>query len=303
MSFARNSAGAFEITDANDYYPFGMNHLKTGNAFFGVGSYKNYKYNGKELQETGMYDYGARMYMADLGRWSVIDELAENFNKYSPYNYVKNTPINGIDPDGRDVIILNDRMAVGGIEGIGEGFGHAAVIIGNEKDGWYYYSMNGTSVGDGPGRMFGNSKVPNIGTPLGKELTPAQAMALANTINKDKQHNYDRYKVIKTTKEEDEKMKKAATEAASMPKYNLFKQSCQTVVSNTYNALLSSRTNSTPQSMNYNPNHTMIPNMFFENLNFYNFMNNIYLPKKEEIKTRGTLVVGPVIDEKGNELD
>ncbi|MDQ8142904.1 hypothetical protein [Chryseobacterium sp. CFS15] len=36
-----------EITDANDYYPFGMNHLKTGNAFFG-GSYKDYKYNGKE---------------------------------------------------------------------------------------------------------------------------------------------------------------------------------------------------------------------------------------------------------------
>nr|WP_317127608.1 MULTISPECIES: RHS repeat-associated core domain-containing protein [unclassified Chryseobacterium] len=32
-------------------------------------SYKNYKYNGQELQETGMYDYGARMYMPDLGRW------------------------------------------------------------------------------------------------------------------------------------------------------------------------------------------------------------------------------------------
>ena len=34
-----------EITDANGYYPFGMNHLKTGNAFFG-GSYKAYKYDG-----------------------------------------------------------------------------------------------------------------------------------------------------------------------------------------------------------------------------------------------------------------
>ncbi|AZA64232.1 hypothetical protein [Chryseobacterium carnipullorum] len=52
VSFARNSAGALEITDANDYYPFGMNHLKTGYAYFAQGSYKNNKYNGKELQET-----------------------------------------------------------------------------------------------------------------------------------------------------------------------------------------------------------------------------------------------------------
>ncbi|KFF08936.1 hypothetical protein N6B72_10885 [Chryseobacterium soli] len=54
ISFGRNSAGVLEITDANDYDPFGMNYLKTGNAFYGQGSYKNYKYNGKELQETGM---------------------------------------------------------------------------------------------------------------------------------------------------------------------------------------------------------------------------------------------------------
>ncbi|MGS0747496.1 hypothetical protein [Halpernia sp. GG3] len=33
----------------------------------------NYKYNGKELQETGMYDYGARMYMPDIGVWGVVE--------------------------------------------------------------------------------------------------------------------------------------------------------------------------------------------------------------------------------------
>jgi RHS repeat-associated protein len=103
ISFGRNSAGALEITDANDYYPFGMNHLKTGNAFYGQGSYKNYKYNGKELQETSMYDYGARFYMPDIGRWGVVDPLAEKMTRHSPYNYAINNPIRFIDPDGRDI--------------------------------------------------------------------------------------------------------------------------------------------------------------------------------------------------------
>ncbi|MDQ8142916.1 RHS repeat-associated core domain-containing protein [Chryseobacterium sp. CFS15] len=100
VSFGKNNFGVLEITDANDYYPFGMNHLKTGNAFFG-GSYKDYKYNGKELQESGMYDYGARFYMPDIGRWGVVDPLAEIYNNSSPFNYAANNPILFIDPDGR----------------------------------------------------------------------------------------------------------------------------------------------------------------------------------------------------------
>lgn len=101
ISYARNNAGALEITDSNDYYPFGMNHLKTGNAFFERGSYKSYKFNSKELQETGLYDYGWRQYMPDIGRWNGIDQLAENYHTTSPYSYVMNNPINMFDPDGR----------------------------------------------------------------------------------------------------------------------------------------------------------------------------------------------------------
>ncbi|AZA89210.1 RHS repeat-associated core domain [Chryseobacterium nakagawai] len=112
VSFARNSTGALEITDSNDYYPFGMNHLKTGNSYFGKGSYKNYKFNNKELQETGMYDYGARMYMADIGRWGAVDALAEQMRRHSPYNYAFNNPMRFIDPDGManfDVVLKGSR--------------------------------------------------------------------------------------------------------------------------------------------------------------------------------------------------
>ncbi|GAE66949.1 RHS repeat-associated core domain-containing protein [Chryseobacterium indologenes] len=100
VSFVRNSIGAPEITGTNNYYPFGLNHIGGGNIspFF---NYHSYKFGSKELQETGMYDFGARMYMPDLGRWGVIDPMAEAMRRYSPYNYAFNNPISFIDPDGR----------------------------------------------------------------------------------------------------------------------------------------------------------------------------------------------------------
>ncbi len=88
------------VIQTDDYYPFGLafNEYQRESSLV-----NNYQYNGKEKQDElniGWSDYGARMYMSDIGRWGIIDPLAELTRRISPYVYAYNNPLRYLDPDG-----------------------------------------------------------------------------------------------------------------------------------------------------------------------------------------------------------
>jgi RHS repeat-associated protein len=82
--------------------PWGVELSGLGYQYGGI-KINPYLYNGKEANGhlgVNVYDFGARMYDPAIGRWFVVDPLAEQMRRHSPYNYAFNNPMRYIDPDG-----------------------------------------------------------------------------------------------------------------------------------------------------------------------------------------------------------
>ncbi len=90
------SGSAPVIDQEVEYYPFG--------SMFAANNLQNnlYLYNGKELNNEFFenYDYGARFYDPQIGRFTTLDPAAELGRGWSPYTYTFDNPMRFTDPDG-----------------------------------------------------------------------------------------------------------------------------------------------------------------------------------------------------------
>jgi len=89
--------GDADIIQEDHFYPYGMT---MGDLSYVSGTKNNFMYQGKEQQDElnlYWYDFGARMFDEQLGRWHVPDPMLQYS---SPYVGMGNNPASIIDPSG-----------------------------------------------------------------------------------------------------------------------------------------------------------------------------------------------------------
>jgi RHS repeat-associated protein len=139
LEIVHSKKSASEEKKRINYYPFGLQHKGYNNTISSNGNSvaQKFGYNGKELnEELGLewHDFGARNYDASLGRWMNIDPLSELKYEFTPYNYVQNSPMYRIDPDGLTDYTLNKKTgAVTEVEGTKTEDGIDRIVKTNRK--------------------------------------------------------------------------------------------------------------------------------------------------------------------------
>ena len=150
------------------HYPFWL--TKSWISWKAAGSMTNkYKFGGKELSSNDFsdgsglesYDFGARNYDPEIGRWHTVDPLAHQFPKMSPYAAMNDNPIKFTDPTGTapESIHIDPKgnVLLNKDDGDNTAYVHAAAIT--TKDVEKAYTTSDHSAGGiNAGKLGGNIK-------------------------------------------------------------------------------------------------------------------------------------------------
>lgn len=158
--YKNNTTQSIERLQNDDYYPFGLR--KSGQP---VSLVNRYLYGGKEIQEeTSQYDFGARFYDPNIGRWNSPDPVNQ-FDHITPYAGMANSPAVYTDPDGRIIPLL--AVGIGALIGGGLNLG-AKILSGkvhNFGDGLVAFGIGavagGVGVASGGAALAGTSFAAN----------------------------------------------------------------------------------------------------------------------------------------------
>ncbi|HEY8937451.1 MAG TPA: RHS repeat-associated core domain-containing protein, partial [Cyclobacteriaceae bacterium] len=118
------ATSALQVTQASDYYPFGLSHayLSYSKDAPSVNLNKNkYSFQGQELQSDfglNYYQYKFRMHDPAIGRFGAVDPLAEKYSYNSVYAFSENRVVDGIELEGAEYLSNINKFSYGNNYGL-----------------------------------------------------------------------------------------------------------------------------------------------------------------------------------------
>ena len=94
------------------YYPFGLS-ISALSSTAPLSKPNSYRFNGNEEQldfDLNLYDFNARMYDAQIGRFGGVDPLAGKMDALTPYHFSFNNPMLYSDPSGLEPDYLDGSV-------------------------------------------------------------------------------------------------------------------------------------------------------------------------------------------------
>ncbi|MBU2651874.1 MAG: hypothetical protein KKA81_13170 [Bacteroidetes bacterium] len=166
-----------EIIQENHYYPFGMEF--SGTRYMNGQPDNPYMYQGKENHSgqqwlnLNLYDFGARMFDGQTGRWNVPDPVNQGT---SPYSAMGNNPVGNVDPDGcyfyfKPGLFLEHHKQLNAFRFPGSHMTQDSYNFLNNKNLWSSMEWSGQNWNDFLDYCYGRGKYTLQGPAYGTSLT------------------------------------------------------------------------------------------------------------------------------------